>query len=737
MQDRLRTLLEGTLCAVAIVLAALFVYGGQYRSGAVPFDLSATLAMPPWQDAQPAGQDITPDTLTAAQAQRYYPWYAWINSGQSMLWNNSEGLGTPFLAAWYTRALSPFSLPLYFTSLQHGLVLSAFLKMLVAGLAAYYAARRFAFAPPTALLAAIGYAFGAPFLIHSPAPISDLLPWLPLLTVFAERVILGQWNAWPLGAIVLLLIALGGDPLGLVTVAVLLLLYITLRATTDLRAPSTPRSLLAGVIAILIALALAAPQILPYRECVDQADILLASTTQLAYKDLFAIAHPALATGPGHASPTLAALLHIGLVPLLLLPLWLAVREFAQPTQRGRIETLALLALALSAAAIVAAPFLPALMNADGPGPQHFLLLNTWAFALLAAAAAQEWLELTIDEARVALKRLSRTVPPIWGALLVVTLLGTLRQHAGWAPLFTVLGATLAVFLLTGITLFRPNARVLSYGLALISAAALYTCHRPLQPETPAAEACPDTTLTTALRGIEGRIAGTPRLQEWPLALNGIQQIYPATGIVLNRLREFLNLTQEDPLLTRRASAQGLLLTKDDIRGPYANVRSELNLRQVFTTGAFLFRDTAAEPRARVIYAGRRIEKYDPEQVRSDAAPVLESSTLPEKDDGPVAKVAITSETPTAIQFKVEKTRPAVLILADAWYPGWRATVDGAPAEVVRVDGLFRGIELGEGPHEVLLEYTSVPLRWGLGIAALALLPLLLGLWNFLRNPSP
>lgn len=733
MQQRVLQIAEGAVCAGLLVLAAVWMYGGAWRSGAVPMDLSSALTLTPWQEAQPAGAPPVVDQSTLAQAQRYFPWYVWMNRGGAILWDDAEGLGVPFMAAWRTRALSPFSLPLYAVPLQHALVLSALLKMLVAGLCAYYASRRFEFPAATSFLAAVTYALGAPFLVYSPAPVSDIVAWLPLLLVSAERLVLGRFTAWPLAALVLALMALGGDPHGIAVVMLIFLIYVGVRAAQDVRAPSTLGAVLAAGASIAVAGGLVAVQLLPYREFTDQADTLLGPELRLRVSDLFAVLHPALASGEGHTNPALASLLHVGLVPLLLLPLWFAVREFSPATRRGHIETLLVIAVVLSVGGIAAGPWLRRLQEIEGPGPEHFLYFNALAFALMAAAAAQEWIELTVDEARVAVQRLLRLLPVVWGAILAAAIAGAVISGAWWS-FGVVLIAALVVFVLMAVALVRPNARVLSYGLALTSALSLVACFHGVRPMTPAEQVFPETTVVKSLQRIAGRVGGSDRLAQWPVGVNGVQQVFDASGLLLNRLREFLARVEQDPLLMRRTGAQGLLLTTADIRGPFAGVRPVLSIREVFASGAILFQDNAALPRARMIYAGHRIDKYAPDQVRSDGPPVLESSTLPEKDDGPVAKVAIAEDTPTRITFKVDKTRPAVLVLADAWYPGWRATVDGNPAEVVRVDGLFRGVELGEGEHEVVLEYVPASLRWGLGISVVSGLIFAAGLWGFARS---
>jgi uncharacterized membrane protein YfhO len=46
-----------------------------------------------------------------------------------------------------------------------------------------------------------------------------------------------------------------------------------------------------------------------------------------------------------------------------------------------------------------------------------------------------------------------------------------------------------------------------------------------------------------------------------------------------------------------------------------------------------------------------------------------------------------------------------VLVLTDAYFPGWMARVDGAPAEIFRADYLFRGVLLPAGEHMVTFSY--------------------------------
>jgi hypothetical protein len=66
------------------------------------------------------------------------------------------------------------------------------------------------------------------------------------------------------------------------------------------------------------------------------------------------------------------------------------------------------------------------------------------------------------------------------------------------------------------------------------------------------------------------------------------------------------------------------------------------------------------------------------------------------------------------------------VVLADAWHPGWRATVDGEPAPILVADGALRAVHVPAGKHEVVFEYAprALVVGWalaGLGFATLVM----------------
>jgi uncharacterized membrane protein YfhO len=77
---------------------------------------------------------------------------------------------------------------------------------------------------------------------------------------------------------------------------------------------------------------------------------------------------------------------------------------------------------------------------------------------------------------------------------------------------------------------------------------------------------------------------------------------------------------------------------------------------------------------------------------------------------------SIRSYTDERIEIAVSAGADGYLLLADAYYPGWRATVDGQPTSIYRADAMFRAVSIPAGEHTVVFEYRPAwyP-RWSSG----------------------
>jgi hypothetical protein len=72
---------------------------------------------------------------------------------------------------------------------------------------------------------------------------------------------------------------------------------------------------------------------------------------------------------------------------------------------------------------------------------------------------------------------------------------------------------------------------------------------------------------------------------------------------------------------------------------------------------------------------------------------------------------------PTRHELQVFAPGNGRLVVSELLYPGWKVEVDGQPREPLRIEGMFRGVELTAGTHRVTWEYRPVSFRWGAGVS--------------------
>lgn len=75
------------------------------------------------------------------------------------------------------------------------------------------------------------------------------------------------------------------------------------------------------------------------------------------------------------------------------------------------------------------------------------------------------------------------------------------------------------------------------------------------------------------------------------------------------------------------------------------------------------------------------------------------------------------------IEVEVETAEPAVVMIAESWYPGWTVEVGDAPAELVRVQKAFQGVRVEPGRHRLAFEYRRpayFTVLWGISVASAA-----------------
>lgn len=86
----------------------------------------------------------------------------------------------------------------------------------------------------------------------------------------------------------------------------------------------------------------------------------------------------------------------------------------------------------------------------------------------------------------------------------------------------------------------------------------------------------------------------------------------------------------------------------------------------------------------------------------------------------------IVDESSRHLGIAVSAPRGGTLVVADTWFPGWRAWVDGVEAPLERTGRGHRALSVSAGTHGVVMSYDPAALRKGTWAGALGLLMFLL-----------
>jgi hypothetical protein len=77
-------------------------------------------------------------------------------------------------------------------------------------------------------------------------------------------------------------------------------------------------------------------------------------------------------------------------------------------------------------------------------------------------------------------------------------------------------------------------------------------------------------------------------------------------------------------------------------------------------------------------------------------------------------------ESPENIVIEAEARTPSMVVIRNTWDRNWTATVDGAPAEVLRADHFLQAVAVGRGHHQIRLTYRDPAIGRGLMLSGLA-----------------
>lgn len=123
-------------------------------------------------------------------------------------------------------------------------------------------------------------------------------------------------------------------------------------------------------------------------------------------------------------------------------------------------------------------------------------------------------------------------------------------------------------------------------------------------------------------------------------------------------------------------------------------------------------------------YATVTAPDFDPRAVAVTHEPATPDVPQAAAAGSPPGTAKISEYEDERVVVEASADRPSLLVLTDAWAPGWKAKVDGKDADVQRVDYLIRGVAVPAGEHEVEFRYEPATWTWGWAISLVTLIGL-------------
>lgn len=167
-----------------------------------------------------------------------------------------------------------------------------------------------------------------------------------------------------------------------------------------------------------------------------------------------------------------------------------------------------------------------------------------------------------------------------------------------------------------------------------------------------------------------------------------------------------------------RAAYQGAERAMIDQMASAYRVMDMLNARYVITgdTAAPVVMNTYAMGPAWLVGSLTYVDGADAEMKALDnldpaSEAVADSRFRPALGDAfgipaPGDTITLTSYTPNRLAYTVDSHTPALAVFSEVWFPwGWKATLDGKPAQLGRVNYVLRAMAVPAGHHEIVMTF--------------------------------
>ena len=167
--------------------------------------------------------------------------------------------------------------------------------------------------------------------------------------------------------------------------------------------------------------------------------------------------------------------------------------------------------------------------------------------------------------------------------------------------------------------------------------------------------------------------------------------------------------------------------------------------------GIYIYKNYAAMPRAFMVSRARcltddailktlRDPSFDPAAEVLLSVPQGEGITMSTASSNKDHVEMIKYE-PERVQITVIAGDDRILVLSDAYYPGWHAYMDGTEIPIYRANYVMRAVSIAKGHHDIEFRYEPLSVFWGVVISLSAIILMtiisIVSLWKFKKSKGP
>ena len=137
---------------------------------------------------------------------------------------------------------------------------------------------------------------------------------------------------------------------------------------------------------------------------------------------------------------------------------------------------------------------------------------------------------------------------------------------------------------------------------------------------------------------------------------------------------------------------------------------------------AFIVHDWLAVPDLDASVAAMASSDFDPRYT----AVIIEAEDVPsllEKLELDISQsyVEIEAYSDDRVVLNSFSEQSGLLLLTDSYYPGWKAFLDGREVQIIQADGIFRGVFVPDGVHQLVFELRSQSYNTGRALSLISL----------------